>query len=69
VIAGRPDHARETGHERREREFEMCGRADVAGDNQPVLRIAAHRLQRLAIGAMRQVQVADREQLQDKLPI
>ena len=63
VIAGHPDDARETRDELRQREAQMLGGfPDVAGDDQPVVGVRAHRGECLAIHAMADVEIADREQ-------
>ena len=62
VIAGRPDDLAEPWRQLAQGEHEMLGRfADVARDDQPVVREVAELEERFPVRAMAEVQVADGE--------
>src|SRR5262249_32475744 len=67
VIAGRPEYAPKSRRQLAQGEREMLGRlADVAGDDEPVVRILAQRRERRAVESMAEMEVADREQSHER---
>jgi hypothetical protein len=64
MVSGNPDQLPKAGLQNIKREFKMrFGLADVAGQNEPVVAMICHSQQRVAIGIVTKVQVADGMQL------
>jgi hypothetical protein len=63
VIARHPQDAREQRRQRFERVMQVRRPlADIAGDDEPIVWVRGKPIERLAVFAMRQVQVADGQQ-------